>query len=125
MNPIISNQLKHCRVAQVPEFDETTTHITIPKISDSNGISLHEGGVYLIELADYILKPYDGFDLHVNWNNNTIPVDKHMKCEIVKIMGPMIRINGVGFDLQSTADLFTTWSGWLPMKGIKILQDLN
>ena len=36
MNPLIKKQLENCKVANIPEFDDNTTHITIPKGSVVN-----------------------------------------------------------------------------------------
>lgn len=124
MNPIVKQQLQSCRIADIPPFTEDTKTIVINKKSDIFGVSVKEGGCYIIELENYILHPYDGFDLHINWNNNIVPVNKYFKCECIKIMGNMIKINGVGYDYETGADFNTLWSGWLPLSGIKIRGEL-
>ena len=70
------------------------------------------------------MNPPEGFTLHVNWNKNIIPKDKHMKCEVTEIMGKMIKINGVGFDFINKKDLNTTWEGWIPKKSILLLKEI-
>lgn len=124
INPLIKQQLKYCRIAQIPNYAETDGGITIERVNSVSEICLHEGGFYLIELADYIIHPYDGFDLHVNWNNNIVPSDKYMKCECIKIMGNMIKINGVGFDYDRGIDLNSVWSGWVPIKSMRIIKEI-
>ena len=41
-----------------------------------------------------------------------------MNCEIVQIMGKMIKVNAVGVDTSNT------WSGWLPRKSMHILEEI-
>mgnify|MGYP007025926929 CR=1 FL=1 len=56
MNNIISKQLKKCKVAQVPEFDENTTHLVIPKLSEISNKNFVVSHYYVIELEDYKCK---------------------------------------------------------------------
>ena len=124
MNNIVKEQLQLCRVADIPPFTDDTTQIIIRRKSDSAGVSVKEGGCYLIELEDYILHPNDSFDFHRNWNNNNIPSCKHYKCECIKLMGKFMKVTGAGYDYSSNMDLSVVWSGWLPLDGIKILKEL-
>ena len=124
MNKIVKEQLQKCRIADIPYYDDSTTHLIIKKKSDSTGVSVKEGGCYLIELSDLILHPHDGFDFHRNWNNNIVPSCKHYKCECIKLMGKFMKINGVGYDYDHNIDLSVVWSGWLPLDGIKILGEV-
>lgn len=124
MNKVVKEQLRLCKIADIPPFTDETTQLIISQKSDSTGVTVREGGCYLIELEDYIIHPYDGFDLHRNWNNNIVPSCKHYKCECIKIMGKFIKINGVEYDYDSNTDLNCVWSGWLPLDGIKILGEV-
>ena len=78
MNSIILKQLKRCKVASVPDFDENTTHLVIPKQSEEISQQLIPSHFYLVELENYILYPPEGFSLHQNWNNNIIPQAKRV-----------------------------------------------
>lgn len=124
MNNIISKQLKKCKVAQVPEFDENTTHLVIPKLSEISNKNFVVSHYYVIELEDYIIHPPENFTLHQNWNGNVIPTSKYYKCECLSVMGKMVKIEGVGFDFENQIDLNTSWCGWVPMKSIKIIKEL-
>ena len=123
MNEIIKEQLKLLKVAELPEFDDNTTEITIPK-QEAKEYNINVGKCYLIGLENYIINPPETFTLHINWNNNIIPKDKYMKVEIVGIMGKMIKVNGVGYDFVNKLDLNTMWEGWLPRKAITIIKEL-
>ena len=123
MNEIIKEQLKLLKVAELPEFDDSTTEITIPK-QEAKEYNINVGKCYLIELENYIINPPETFTLHINWNNNIIPKDKYMKVEIVGIMGKMVKVNGVGYDFVNKLDLNTMWEGWLPRKAITIIKEL-
>ena len=123
MNEIIKEQLKLLKVAELSEFDDNTTEITIPK-QEAKEYNINIGKCYLIELENYIINPPETFTLHINWNNNIIPKDKYMKVEIVGIMGKMVKVNGVGYDFVNKLDLNTMWEGWLPRKAITIIKEL-
>jgi hypothetical protein len=125
MNPLIKDQLSKVRRVKLPPFDDTTQVITVQR-GDVRTISdtLQEDCCYLISVEDYILNPPDGFTLHTNWNNNTVPKHKVMKVDITKIMGKMVKVNSVGYDMKNHLDLPDMWSGWLPRKSITIIEVL-
>lgn len=120
MDKIIKEQLNKCKVANIPFFDDSTTEILIQKggkaIIKDDLILNH---YYRIEVEDYIVKPYEGFTLHDNWNNGIAPKDKIMNCEITQIMGKMIKVEAVGVDTNDR------WSGWLPRKSIHIIEEIS
>lgn len=122
MNPLIKNQLNLCRIAQIPEFDDDTTYMVIPKGKRLELKDLRVGDYCLIEVEDYIINPPPTFDLHINWNHNIIPKDKYMNCEVVQIMGKMVKINAVGFDYLYNQPTNNVWEGWLPRKSFKIIK---
>ena len=124
MNKVVEEQLKKVKVAQLPSYDETTLWIRIPKVSSIINSDLNEGQCYLIQVEDYIVKPFVGFSLHDNWNNGIAPKHKFLKVEVVKIMGKMIKVNSVGYDFMNKVDTTDLWEGWLPRKAIKILEVL-
>ena len=118
MNKILYNQLKKCS-GNLPPFDETTTEIFIPKGSLSrveDDLKLNHS--YKIAVEDYIVNPYEGFTLHDNWNSGVAPTDKTMNCEVVQIMGKMIKVRAIGLESHSV------WEGWLPQKSIHIIEEL-
>jgi len=124
MNNLIKKQLSKCRIAQIPQYDDDTIEIYIPKSVDISGAEVELHNCYLIELENYIVNPPETFNLHENWNNNIKPTVKCYKCEIIQIMGKMIRINGIGYDYENKIDLDCVWTGWLPRKGFKVLKRL-
>lgn len=124
MNPLIKEQLKKINRVKVPSFDENTQTITLLKSDIQSTDSLQEDRCYLISVENYILNPPDGFTLHTNWNNNIVPKHKFMKIDVSKIMGKMVKVNSVGYDMKHQVDLTDVWSGWLPRKSITIIENL-
>lgn len=122
MNKWIKKELEKCKIAKIPEFDDNTTHLVIPKNvkPDKNIIAgqLYLGQEYIIQVEDYIIHPYSGFTLHDNWNNGIVPTDKQMHIKVDQIMGKMIKIQSIGINDKSI------WNGWLPIKSIHILEEL-
>lgn len=123
MNPLIKKQLQKMHFLD-GKWDDSTLKISIPKNS-IGAYTLQEGGCYIIKVEDYIIHPFDGFNLHDNWNNGTHPNHLFMKCEVSQKMGKMIKLNTVGYDYNNQLDTNDLWSGWLPEKSIKIIEVLD
>ena len=124
MNPIIKNELNKVKSVVLPDWDEDTTYMIIPRKTGPMQIGLIENKCYLIRVEDYIIHPFEGFTLHDNWNNGIAPTHHCMKCEIIRKMGKMVKINGVGYDFKNKVDTNDLWVGWLPEKSIKVLEEL-
>lgn len=121
MNKIIKEQLKKCTTANIPSFDDTTTHLLIKKYSP---LVINENSYYLIKIGDGVLHPSENSLLASNFNNGGIPNHSHYKCEVVKVLGTMIKIVGLAFDISTSTDLNEMWSGWLPLDEIEIIKKL-
>ena len=125
MNPLIKDQLNKVRRVKLPPFDESTQTILIQRATTTNlPDELQEECCYLISVEDYILNPPEGFTLHSNWNNNVPPKHKVMKIDVSKIMGKMVKVKSIGYDMKTQTDLPDMWSGWLPRKSITIIDVL-
>lgn len=124
MNNIIKDQLNKCKVAEIPLFDEHTTKLHIECKKEIYANELTKNRYYLIKLANYILNPPPNFNLHINMNNNIIPKCSCMKCEVLDRMGKLIKVYGVGFDLENNIDLNDVWEGWLPEASITVIKEL-
>lgn len=124
MNKFIAEQLNKCEHATIPVFDNNTTKILIPKYVPKKELKLEEGHYYQIEIADYIVNPVDSFTLSVNWNGGTNPPCSVMNIVVVKAMGKMFKVDGVGFDDSTQSVLNCSWTGWLPLTGIKIRSEI-
>lgn len=123
MNPIIKKQLDNVRFVPMPEYNDSTTHLIITKVEDVGTDQINVGDCYMIEVANYIINPPENFDLHTNWNGGIKPVYKYMKCAVTRLMGKMVKIDATYFDEKTGADLGKEmWSGWLPLKSIKIIK---
>lgn len=125
MNKIVKQQLSKCRVANIPEFDDSTTHIFIPKNGKATApLDFHLHSYYIIEIADYVLNPSTEFTLATNWNKGTVPPHKHMKVQVSQITGKMIKVTGIGYDITYQKDLPLVWEGWLPASSARIINKL-
>lgn len=124
MNPLIREQLKKIRLTHLPEYDDNTTHIVISRRTTPVKGGLVEGKCYLIQVEDYIVHPFDGFNLHDNWNKGIPPKHCFMKVEVGKIMGKMVKVNSVGYDFKNKLDTNDVWEGWLPEKSITVIEEI-
>lgn len=121
MNELIKKQLYKLQVAPVPNFNDDTTEIIFEKFVK---IELQENNYYLIELNDNLLNPNLNSTLVVNWNGGKVPKHKYYKVDVVKIMGQMVKVNGLAFDKESNTDLDDSWFGWFTLKDVKVLKKI-
>lgn len=124
MNNVIKKQLQNLKKCQLPQYSEDTLEIFIPKNSIKKELGLEVNHCYQIEIADYVLNPPPEFSLAQNWNNNTIPPYKYMNVCIIQLMGKMIKVDGIGFDIDNQMPLSCAWSGWLPRESIKVRYEI-
>ena len=123
MNKYVIEELKKCKVAQLPPYNSSTRQLIIPKAQNVEQY-LRPGKCFLIKLEPYILNPPEGFTLHDNWNQGRKPPQQFMKVEIAQVMGKMIKVNGLGYDYANQKDTDEIWEGWLPKKAISIISSL-
>lgn len=114
MNKFVKEQLEKVESVKL-NYDDNTTHIVINRITT---IKLEEDSCYLIELNDSLLT---NTVLQNNWNNGSLPNSKWYMCDITKIMGNMVKINGIAYDNVNKVELTEMWSGWLLKEQINIL----
>lgn len=125
MNQYIVKQLQSCKVADVPVFNETDLQMIIPRKDLHNVVAFVEGHYYFVELEDYIINPPDNFTLHINWNRGIIPTSKYLKLCITQRMGSMVKIDGVGCNIETGIDSNDSYIGlWLPADAIKIIKEI-
>lgn len=124
MNNIIESQLKKCKRCEIPPYNEDTLIINIPKNSIKKELNFYINNCYLIEIADYVLDPPPGFTLAQNWNGGTNPPSKHMNICCIQLMGKMVKVDGVSFDINQGITLDRSWCGWLPTAAVKILKEI-
>ena len=111
MNVLIKKELDKVKVANVQESGNT---IYVKGTKLLNQIQFEKNKYYRIELKDYLVHPYEGFNLHIQWNNNIAPKDCIMNIEVIDTMGKMIKVTGCG-------ESGIVWTGWLPISSVSIL----
>lgn len=121
MNKLIKEQLAKLSVADISKYDADKKEFNIPRITK---IKLEENSYYIIKLDDTLLNPNDAATLSANWNQGTIPPCKYLKVDVSKILGKMIKVNGIGYDHGNNKDLDAMWSGWLPIAQIEVISKL-
>jgi hypothetical protein len=121
MNKIVKEQLKKVSTAKLPAFDDSTTSMLINKHQE---IKIVENSYYLIEIKAGVLNPTANSILSSNWNEGSIPKHHHYKCEVIRVLGQMIKITGLAYDINTNTDLNEMWSGWIPLDGIDIIKKL-
>lgn len=121
MKSLIRQQLDKVSVADLSNFDEKNNTYIIPKFKQ---LKVGEGDCYIIRLDASLLNPNENTLLVSNWNKGTTPIHSHYKVEITKVMGKMIKVNGLGYDYVTGTDLNDVWTGWLPLQQVEFLTKL-
>ena len=122
MNKTIQEQLDKVKIADLSQFNEETNTYFIPKFTY---VKVENDRCYLICLDDVLLVENPNSILMTNWKNRTTPKCKYMKVEVVKNLGKMILVNGIGYDNNTKEDLNYSWYGWLPVQNIKVISKLD
>lgn len=127
MDKIIKEQLNKCKVANIPFFDDSTTEILIQKggkaiIKDDLVLNHY----YKIEVEDYIVKPYDGFNLASNWNRGIIPQSKILGVKLIQKLGKMCLFDAYGIDDNLNQIENQHYPNlWLPRKSFHIIEEIS
>lgn len=125
MNNIIKKELDKCKNI-LPEYDENTTYIFIPKQGNNKSIELNIGRYFIIKLAKYILYPPENFTLDSNWNHGIHPKSEYMIVTPIKFVGKMIQFDGCGYDYYNNRNLNDVYNGlWLPQGGIEVIEEIR
>ena len=124
MTDFIMQLLKQCKFCSLPAYDKDTTQINIKKQLPKKDPEFIVGKCFLICIDDYILNPPEGFTLAKNWNANTNPPCKYMNINVLQVMGKMVKIEGIGFDMDIGSPTNAIWTGWLPTGNVKILEEI-
>ena len=115
---IIKNQLNKVVYADLSNYDEKTNTYYIPKI---NQIKLQINHSYIIKVKDSL---YNNELLKSNYNQGRTPPYKNYLIDVVSILGKVIKVNGVEYDLENNRVLNNLWSGYLSIKDIEILKEM-
>ena len=121
MNKIIYRELKKCKNIDTSSISQDDTVLYFKRRVDT---PIFEGSCYILELDKTLLNINNNPALAYNWNNGTVPTDTGYKCEILKLMGNMVKINGLSYDLENNIDTNRMWSGWLPKESIKVIKEI-
>lgn len=69
-----------------------------------------------VVFADYVIRPFKGFDLHDKWNNGVAPPSQNMYGRIAQETSGMYR-----FELYDE-NCEKEWNGWCPKKSCVIIE---
>lgn len=119
-NKIVEEQLKKVYYADMSHFDKETNIFSIPKYSKPK---YDLGKMYIVQIDKMLINNKNSI-LAVNWNNNTAPSTEYLKIYVSKIIGKMIYVDSVGFDINTNADLTNIWSGYISVDDMKQLSTL-
>lgn len=121
INKLIQKELKKVVVANISNYNEDKNQIIIPRF---NQVLMKENEYYLIKLDDELLNPNSSSTLATNWNQGRVPTSKYMKIDVMRVMGKMVNINGLGYDYINKQDKNEVWSGWLPITQITVIEKI-
>lgn len=122
MNKIIRDQLKMCRVAEIPDFEDSATHICIKRINHLSANDMQANHIYIIKVKQAVKT---NKTLAANWNGGAYPKYDYYKVERVGVVGEMVKFNGIAYDKDRDVNLYSeAFYGYLPMDGFEILEEV-
>jgi hypothetical protein len=110
MRELIKQQLAKVNYADLSNYDETTGVFNIPKYSKPK---FNIGKMYIVQVANELVNNNSSV-IATNWNNGTSPRGACLKVFVSKMVGKMIYVDSLVFDLATKSDTSIIWSGWLP-----------
>ena len=114
MRDLIKQQLAKVNYADLSHFDETTGVFNIPKYSKPK---FDIGKMYIIQVANELVDNNNSV-IATNWNSGTSPKSPFLKIYVSKMVGKMIYVDSLVFDMNTKSDTSIIWSGWLPTEQI-------
>lgn len=114
---LIKEQLSKVQFADLSNYDKETNTYHISKI---NQIKLKINHQYIIKIKDSL---YDNIILRDNYNGGKNPSCRCYLIDIIMILGKIIKVNGIEYDLTLNKVLNNLWSGYLAIKDIEILEE--
>lgn len=123
MNSFLAEQLNLVKIAKIPPIGNQNS-IVIPKVTQVETLELKLNHNYIVQFADYIVKPPANFNLHVQWNDNNVPLYSYVKCTVIAEMGKMVKIDSVAINMKDFSSMGYYWTGWIPKKSITIIREI-
>ena len=120
IRPLIREQLEKCQFADLNNYDARTNTFLVKKYSKP---TYELNRCYLVKLPLNIVNATDSV-LAVNWNNGTCPKTQYLKIYVSRILGNMIQVDSISYDLETRQDLNLMWSGWLDVNTLAQLAAL-
>lgn len=120
MRKIIEEQLLQVKVADLSNFDEAINTYYIPKYKKP---AYDVGNCYIIQISKTIINNPDSV-WATNWNNGSCPHDFYLKAYVSKVLGQMIYVDTLAYDMETSKDLTNMWSGWLPVSEITYIKQI-
>lgn len=122
MNKIIKKQLENCRVAEIPNLEDSATHIYIKRVLNILPINMLKNHLYLIRIKPSV-KSND--TIAYNWNNGIHPIYDLYKVEKLDEVGNMIKLNGIAVDKTTGENIYNnSFYGYLPNDGFEIIEEV-
>lgn len=112
MDKIIKEQLSKVVVAKLPDYDDSTTHMIIPKHKE---ITYEEGKYYILTLDDYICS--QNSSVFINWNNRIAP-PKDIIGMVERKTSNMILFGGCAFNTITQKRTEQQYRVWIPIANI-------
>lgn len=115
---LVKEQLSKVYYADLSNYNEEENSYFIPKI---NKIKIQLNHTYIIEIKESIK---DNQTLKCNYNKGEIPPFKCCLIDVSLVLGKIIKVNGVEYDINNKSPLNKIWSGYLAIDDIKVLEEV-
>lgn len=113
---LIEKQLSKVSYADLSNFDKSTNTYYIKRVLKTK---FEVNQIYVVKLKDSL---FENELLKVNYNQNTVPPHKLYMIDVINILGKVIKVNAVEYDLNLNKPLVDRWSGYLTIKDIEVIK---
>lgn len=119
MNIITRKELSKVKLADLSNFDESALVYSIPKYTEFH---YEQNKCYLIKLNNSITNPSQDSTLASNYNNGKIPEYSYYYVDVLKVVGKLIKVSGIAYDVVNNKNINSIWEGWLPVNEIQVIE---
>ena len=125
MDELVKKQLNQCRVASIPQFDDSTTQIFIPKYDDAKVQTqkLVINKCFLCKVDKDVMEQFKDALLQMN--------DKPFHSSYLKIvptsfLSSFVKVDAIECDILTQEDTSVVYLAyWLPVSAITILNEID
>ena len=119
-NKLVQQQLDKVKEADLSNYDPEKGVFIIKK---KEAIRFLENQCYIIQVDKELIN--NNKTLLANWNRGFLLSAEYYLIDIHQVLGNMLKVSGIVYNIETKQTLNTMWEGWLPTENIKIIERIS